>query len=68
MRVHVISDALLEIAEGQEVTIHWDINIQISLDLLAEILVREGEHPAVRMMDDVDLCSAKEPLGDSQGA
>ena len=28
----------------------------------------EGEHSAVRVMDDVDLAGAEELLGDSQGA
>ena len=64
---HVILDALVHIREGEELLVA-DVHTQVRLDHARQDRVREGEHPAVGVVDDHDLGGGQQLLGDAQAS
>lgn len=65
--VHIINHALLQLGEGQEINVAG-ISTQAFLEDTPDIIVAEGEHTTVSVVDDVDLVGAEELLRDGKGA
>src|SRR4051794_3530679 len=57
---------LLEVVERLRGPVRLDAGVL--LDLALEVVVAEGEHPAVGVVDEDDLLGAEQPLRDREGA
>src|SRR3712207_9430299 len=44
------------------------LDTRLLLDLLLQLVVGKGEHPAIRVVDQDDLARAEQALGDGEGS
>ena len=62
----ILSHVVLEV--GERLGRPGGLDAGVLLDAAAELVVGEGEHPAVGVVNEHDFLGAEQPLADGQGA
>src|SRR3712207_9338624 len=61
-----LADVPFEVRKGFHGEMRLDT--RLLLDLLLQLVVGKGEHPAIRVVDQDDLARAEQALGDGEGS